>query len=946
MKKNLFILSAIAVTAAALVSCEKEQDVNVKEEPQGVPFEIVAGPIETKTANDENHTNWVAGDQINLFHAVNGETTYVDDGAFEAAADGASVSFAGTLGAALASGNYDWFAVYPYNAGFDTPAGTATITIPAAQTQVGNDSKAHLAGANCPVAGNKKNVAYDATPEIAIKHLTAIIKVHVTNKTTSPITVSGVSFTAPININGAFNLDLTGDDPALSGGTGGTKTTALTVTSGAALAADASADFYLAIKPIAVATNDQITLTVNTNVGDQILTTVMPDNYTFAVGKIATLNFNFTNKPVTLAQFKYNDTVWLGTQSIALPDDGKATNLTGSTQTVGEITLSSTDGGTATRVYNKEDSYDLRVYKNGGSFTLSSSDSYLISKIAVTESGVASSATFGTDAANFAVSCGTKTGNTKNVSWAGLSQDVIFTVSNTVQIGTIVVFYKEATASDHVVSLPVVEKGVAYNTASETFDIRTVNVDDLVFSSTSPGYSSHSYAANTLTVNLEENTSTSPRDIVVNVTSASAGFAGTLTITQDGGPTKINTLSSSSTGVTVVGQVTALTTKGFVLTDDTASIYVYLNSDPSATYSIGQTVEVAGDVSTNSKGLQFNVSNSSATATPGATGSYVYPSPTAYGLAEVTAFNADGSNRLATYVQFSGVVDHSSSYYNVYVGGTSAINATFMAAPSSFTSGLATGDYVTVKGYAAVISGGKMGVYVTEVTESDTAPALIFSDIADVVAAGVSGATHTLTPYRTSEATATILSKPDWVSSASINSPTCTTLTYTVSENTSIARTGNIVVRITKNAVNYDYTIKISQSANLPNEVFVFNTDEGIAALGITKPAVSKGTNLTGPYVVGQVTMAVTSGGTATRVYNSSGTLDLRIYSTGTFTFSVGTGKVIKQIKLTGTTVNGFSANVGTYSTDTWTGSAQSVTLTASATEKINTITVSYTNAD
>ena len=945
MKKNLFILSAIAVTAAALVSCEKEQDVNVKEEPQGVPFEIVAGAIETKTVNDDMSTNWVAGDQINLFHAVNGETTYVDDGTFEAAADGASVSFTGTLGAALASGNYDWFAVYPYNAGFDTPAGTATVTIPAAQTQVGNSSKAHLAGANCPVAGNKKNVAYDATPEIPFKHLTTIIKVHVTNKTESSIKVEGVSFTAPININGAFSLDLTGDAPSLSG-TGSSATTALTVTGGAALAKDESADFYLAVKYFGISANDQITLTVSTDAGDQTLTTIVPSAYTFASGKIATLNFNFTNKPVTLAQFKYNDPDWLDEQSVTKPASGAGTPLTGLTQTVGEVTLSSTNGSTPTRVWNKDSSYDLRVYSGGGSFTLSSTDSYLISKIAVTESGVSSTPTFGTDASNFAVSCGTKTGSNRNVTWTGLSQDVTFTVSNTVQAGTITVFYQTATASDHVVTLPVVEKGVAYNTTSTTFDIRTVNVDDLVFSSTSPGYSSYSYAANTLTVNLAENTGASPRNIVVSVTSASAGFAGTLTITQDGAPTKINTLTESSAGVTVSGQVTALTTKGFVLTDDTASIYVYLNSNPSGTYSIGQTVDVAGDVTANAKGLQFNASGSAATATPGAIGSYVYPSPAAYGLAEVTAFNDDASNRLATYVQFSGVIDHSSSYYNVYVGGTSAINATLYNAPSSFTSGLATGDYVTVKGYAAVISAGKMGVYVTEVTESDTAPGLIFSDIVDVVAGGISGATKTLTPYRTSDATATILSKPDWVTSASINSPTCTTLTYTVSANTSTARTGNIIVRITKNAVNYDYTIKISQSANLPNEVFVFNTDEGIAALGITKPAASKGTNLTGPYVVGQVTMAVTSGGTATRVYNSSGTLDLRIYSSGTFTFSVGTGKVIKQIKLTGTTVNGFSANVGTYSSDTWTGSAQSVTLTASATEKINTITVSYTNAD
>lgn len=942
MKNRIFVLSTMAVAALALVSCAKEQEISIEIEPKGVPFEIVASSIDTKTVNDEMKTLWVVGDQINLFHAVNGEDSYVNDGAFEASSDGASVSFTGNLYSPLADGYYDWFAVYPYAAGFDTPAGTKTITIPAAQTQTGNDSKAHLAGANCPVAGNVKNVAHDATPTVAFKHLTSIIRVHVTNKTASAVTVEGVSITAPVNINGAYNLTLTGDSPSLSGD-GGSATTSLTVSGASALASDGSADFYMAVKPFAVSAGQEISLTVSTDAGDQTLTTIMPSSYTFAVRKIATLNFNYTNKEVTLARFKYNDADWLDAQSITKPASGNGTNLTGSTQTVDEIALSSTDGSTATRVYNSSSAYDLRVYKNGGSFTLSASDDYIISKIAVTESGVASTATFGTDAANVSVSCGTKTGNTKNVTWTGLSQDVIFSActANTLQVGTITVFYQAKTASDHVVSLPIIAKGVAYSAGSTTFSIRTVNVDDLVFSSTSPGCSSNSYDANTLTVNYTENTGADSRDIVVNVTSASAGFAGTLTITQDGAPTKINTLTSSSVGVTVTGQVTALTTKGFVLTDDTASIYVYLNATPSA-YSIGQTVTIAGDVEAYSKGLQFK---SSSTITPGAPGSYVYPSPAAYGLAEVTAFNADASNRLATYVQFNAVVDHSSSYYNVYIGGTSAINATLYYAPSTFTSGLVTGDYVTVKGYAAAISAGKMAVYVTELVESDTAPALIFSDIVDVAAAGASS-TLTITPFRTSESTATILSKPDWVTAASINSPTCTTLSYTVSASGSSVRSGEIVIRITKSAVNYDYTVKINQLANLPSNTFTFNTSAGLTALGISVPANDKdATDLTGPYTSGNVTMAVTHASTKTRIYNAKGTLNLRIYKNGgSLAFSVPAGKLIKSIAMTGSATSNFTANVGTFSAGSWSGSAQNVTLSASNTGQIDSITVSYDN--
>lgn len=124
---------------------------------------------------------------------------------------------------------------------------------------------------------------------------------------------------------------------------------------------------------------------------------------------------------------------------------------------------------------------------------------------------------------------------------------------------------------------------------------------------------------------------------------------------------------------------------------------------------------------------------------------------------------------------------------------------------------------------------------------------------------------------------------------------------------------------------------------------FIFNTDAGIAALGIAKPEASAGTELGSSYSVDGVTMAVTNGtGTKTRVWNSSGTLDLRIYNGSSLTFSVASGKNIKSIVLAGSAATSFTANVGTFSSGTWTGSANSVTLTATATGKINTITITY----
>ena len=298
MRKNLFILSAIAVTAAALVSCNKEQAIQIDVEPQGTPFEIVAGAIETKTANDGMSTTWLATDKINLMHAVHGMTSYNSDGAFTAKEAGASVGFTGTLkaGSEPTSGNtYDWFAVYPYKSAFTTPNGTKTVVFPADQTQIGKDSKAHLSGSNCPVAGNALDVAYDALPVLNMENLASVAKIHVTNGLPSnSIVVYSVSITASAaKVAGEFNLNLTGAHPAISGDSG-TSTATLTVNNCPAIAHGTSADFYIALKPFTAAASTTITLKVATNRGTKTVTTAaLANDFSFVAGKIHNLNFNF-----------------------------------------------------------------------------------------------------------------------------------------------------------------------------------------------------------------------------------------------------------------------------------------------------------------------------------------------------------------------------------------------------------------------------------------------------------------------------------------------------------------------------------------------------------------------------------------------------------------------------------------------------------------------------
>ncbi len=124
---------------------------------------------------------------------------------------------------------------------------------------------------------------------------------------------------------------------------------------------------------------------------------------------------------------------------------------------------------------------------------------------------------------------------------------------------------------------------------------------------------------------------------------------------------------------------------------------------------------------------------------------------------------------------------------------------------------------------------------------------------------------------------------------------------------------------------------------------FIFNTDAGLSALGITKPSQSQGTNLgTSNYTASGIVMTATDGSSKTRVWNSQGVTSLRVYaanggSAGTLTFS---GATITKIDFTGTVP--MTASVGTFSNKIWTGNSTSVTFTATNTTEISKIVVTY----
>lgn len=91
-----------------------------------------------------------------------------------------------------------------------------------------------------------------------------------------------------------------------------------------------------------------------------------------------TLEIEVLKNPFVYANFVFNSDEGLAALGIAKPESGAATNLTGMTLQDGVTSMTFTDGTNPCRVWNASGTTDLRMYKNGGSFTISVPEGYSI----------------------------------------------------------------------------------------------------------------------------------------------------------------------------------------------------------------------------------------------------------------------------------------------------------------------------------------------------------------------------------------------------------------------------------------------------------------------------------------------------------------------------------------------------------------------------------------
>ena len=289
--KKIISWGMMLAAAFTLTNCAKEIENPNENQSAGIPFEIVASTADTKTVNDGMHTNWAEGDQINLFHAVCDGTDYKNDGAFTVS-DIQTGNFTGAICETLdVEEEYDWYAVYPYNADLASPKNTtAAFTIATGLVQDGYDNMKHLAGDVLPLYGKAIAVPGADMPALKMSQIASVIAVNVTNNTSEAIEVNEVSFMADGNyLAGSYYFDFSGDKltfkPAKP-----EYTATVSVNNATSLAAGASATVYLAIMPFEAYEGDCLTLIINDEVTKEIY---LDKDVDFTSGKIKTLNFSY-----------------------------------------------------------------------------------------------------------------------------------------------------------------------------------------------------------------------------------------------------------------------------------------------------------------------------------------------------------------------------------------------------------------------------------------------------------------------------------------------------------------------------------------------------------------------------------------------------------------------------------------------------------------------------
>ena len=145
------------------------------------------------------------------------------------------------------------------------------------------------------------------------------------------------------------------------------------------------------------------------------------------------------------------------------------------------------------------------------------------------------------------------------------------------------------------------------------------------------------------------------------------------------------------------GTVVATYARGFLISDGTGFILVYLNSAPSVT--VGDAVNVSGKTSTYGGLLQFAAGS---TVEKTGTAAVNHPAVTAMDGAAMDAYLTAPAIK---YVEYTGTLTVNNNYYNVAVEGAATAIGSIQYPQDAIKNSLTTGSVVKVTGYTIGVSG-------------------------------------------------------------------------------------------------------------------------------------------------------------------------------------------------------------------------------------------------
>lgn len=172
--------------------------------------------------------------------------------------------------------------------------------------------------------------------------------------------------------------------------------------------------------------------------------------------------------------------------------------------------------------------------------------------------------------------------------------------------------------------------------------------------------------------------------------------------------------------------VVATYTGGFVMSDETASILVFLGYGAENIPAVGDVVSVSGGVTSYGDAFQFA---EGATVSKTGTATVEYPNPT-----EITESNIGGlmEKPVVTYVKMTGTLSVSDNYYNIEFPFETSYTGSISGPNADLNAGSYDGQMVTVEGYF-VNNGSKNGggryftVVATKLTPDSSTPIVTFT---------------------------------------------------------------------------------------------------------------------------------------------------------------------------------------------------------------------------